>query len=149
MFSQLKIAFAENIPSIDDEVFSPGQLTLESDDDSPSVTAGGESDLAHGDVNDSSEETRGDQADRWGDTLVFTLDNSHSGWCTDNIPDLHTSIILNLATATNKTEHPEEEEDDGGDVINVIITRPTSQQQLVKSIELPSTEISKVKSESL
>ena len=145
MFSQLKIAFAENIPSIDDE----GQLTLESDDDSPSVTAGGESDLAHGDVNDSSEETRGDQADRWGDTLLFTLDNSQSGWCTDNIPDLHTSIILNLATATNLTEHPEEEEDDGGDVINVIITRPTSQQQLVKSIELPSTEISKVKSESL
>ena len=86
MFSQLKIPFA------DDEVFSPGQLTLESDDDSSSVTAGGESDVAHGDVNDSSHETRGDQADRWGDTLVFTLDNSQSGWCTDNSPDLHTSI---------------------------------------------------------
>lgn len=147
MFSQLKIPFAENIPSIDDEVFSPGQLTLESDDDSSSVTAGGESDVAHGDVNDSSQETRGDQADRWGDTLVFTLDNSQSGWWITVLISTHLST-LNLATATNLTEHPEDD-DNGGDVINVIITRQTSQQQLVKSTELPLTEISKVKSESL
>ena len=63
-------------------MFNLGQLTLESDDDSPLPTAGGESDRAHVDVNDNSQETRGNQSDRWGDSLVFTLDNTASGWFT-------------------------------------------------------------------
>ena len=91
MFSQLKIPFAENIPSIDDEVFSPGQLTLESDDDLTVRTAGGESDKANVDVNDSSSsQETSDQSDRWGDTLVFTLDNNTLGWFTNNTPKLNT-----------------------------------------------------------
>ena len=53
------------------------------------IAAGGESDKANVDVNDSSQETS-DQSDRWGDTLVFTLDNNTLGWFTNNIPKLNT-----------------------------------------------------------
>ena len=60
---------------------------------------------------------------------------------------LNSTPHVNLATAVNLTEQPE---NDGEHLINVTITRPTSQQQLVNSTELiPSTEISKAKSESL
>ena len=79
-----KNCFSENFPNTDSEVFSLGQqLTLESDDDSALPTAGGESDqMAHVDVNDNSQGTGGDQSDRWGDSLLFTLDNTASGWFT-------------------------------------------------------------------
>ena len=54
-------------------------------------------------------------------------------------------MLDNSVTAANSKEQLE---DDGGHLINVTITRPTSQQQLVNSTELvPSTEISKAKSE--
>ena len=56
-------------------------------------------------------------------------------------------MLDNSVTADNKNKQLE---NDGGHLINVTITRPTSQQQLVNSTELvPSTEISKAKSESL
>ena len=90
-----KNCFIEDIPIQDDEVFSLslGQLRLESDDDSSVITAGGESEKASVDVNDSSQETsdQSDQSDRWGDTLVFTLDNNTRGWFTNNTPKLNTS----------------------------------------------------------
>ena len=86
-----KNCFIEDIPIKDDEVFSLslGQLRLESDDDSSVITAGGESEKASVDVNDSSQD---DQSDRWGDTLVFTLDNNTLGWFTNNTPKLNTSF---------------------------------------------------------
>ena len=88
-----KNCFIEDIPIKDDEVFSLslGQLRLESDDDSSVITAGGESEKSSVDVNDSSQETS-DQSDRWGDTLVFTLDNNTLGWFTNTTPKLNTSF---------------------------------------------------------
>ena len=57
-------------------------------------------------------------------------------------------MLDNSATASDNSN--KKLEDDGGHLINVTITRPTSQQQLVNSTELvPLTEISKDKSESL
>ena len=92
--SSYKNCFIEDIPIKDDEVFSLslGQLRLESDDDSSVITAGGESEKASVDVNDSSQDDQSDQSDRWGDTLVFTLDNNTLGWfTTNNTPKLNTS----------------------------------------------------------
>ena len=65
----------------------------------------------------------------------------------NNTPELSQLMLDNSVTAANSNKKLE---DDGGHLINVTITRPTSQQQLVNSTELvPSTEISKAKSESL
>lgn len=72
--------FTENNSKGDNETFSPGGLAIESDDDDSSLgPAGGESNNANVNVNDS-EVPGGGQGDRWGDTMVFSLDNAATGW---------------------------------------------------------------------